>query len=142
MDLSEVNKQVVANYAEAFNAGDYDALQRIFAPDAVIQGVLGKGDLGKGGLATVIPIWKDLRSAFGIVLTVESMIAEGEYVAVRYLERGKFVGPFRGNQPTGKSYELGAMERFIVRDGKIQQRWGARDSAAQARQIGLPLSWD
>jgi steroid delta-isomerase-like uncharacterized protein len=131
----ERNKQVVAKYVEAFNAGDYDALQNIFAPDAAIQGVLGKG-----GLEIAIPIWRDLRAAFGIHLTVESMIAEGNCVAVRYTERGKFVAPFRGNQPTGKSYELGAMEWFIVENGKIKQRWGARDSASQARQIGLPLS--
>ena len=68
------------------------------------------------------------------------MIAEGDRVAVRYIERGTFAGPFRGNQPTGKSYELVALETFLLKDGKIQQRWGARDSASQARQIGLPLN--
>ena len=135
MDNLETNKAVVAKYVEAFNAGDYDTLQTVFASDAAIQGVLGRG-----GLEMVIPIWKDLRAAFGIHLTVESMIAEGNCVAVRYTERGKFVAPFRGNQPTGKSYELGAMEWFIVENGKIKQRWGARDSASQARQIGLPLA--
>jgi predicted ester cyclase len=56
---------------------------------------------------------------------------------VRYTERGTFTGPFRGQTPTGKSYELVAMEWFVVRDGRIHRRWGARDSAAQARQIGL-----
>jgi ketosteroid isomerase-like protein len=115
----ERNKQVVAKYVEAFNAGDYDSLQKSFAPDAAIQGVLGKG-----GLEVAIPIWRDLHTAFGIHLIVGSMIAEGNYVAVRYTERGKFVAPFRGNQPTGKSYELGAVEWFIVEDGKIKQRWG------------------
>jgi predicted ester cyclase len=61
-------------------------------------------------------------------------------VAVRYVERGTFQGPFMGKAPTGTSYELVAMEWFIVRDGKIQQRWGARDHASQARQIGMPLA--
>jgi len=32
-----------------------------------------------------------------------------------------------------------AMEWFTIKDGRIQNRWGARDSASQARQIGLPL---
>ncbi len=31
------------------------------------------------------------------------------------------------------------MEWFALRDGKIERRWGARDHAAQARQMGLPL---
>jgi hypothetical protein len=31
------------------------------------------------------------------------------------------------------------MEWFEVRAGLIRRRWGARDSAAQARQMGLPV---
>ncbi|WP_218824259.1 ester cyclase [Pontibacter ummariensis] len=50
-----------------------------------------------------------------------------------------FKGPLRGIGPTGKSYELVAMERIVVRDGKMQKRWGAHDFASQARQVGLPL---
>jgi hypothetical protein len=30
------------------------------------------------------------------------------------------------------------MEWFEVRDGLIQRRWGARDSASINRQMGLP----
>lgn len=32
--------------------------------------------------------------------------------------------------------ELLAMEWSELKDGRIQRRWGARDSAAQARQLG------
>jgi hypothetical protein len=31
------------------------------------------------------------------------------------------------------------MEWFVLRNGKILKRWGARDSASRARQIGPPL---
>lgn len=72
-------------------------------------------------------------------LIVEDMIAEGDVVAVRYVERGTFKGSFMGNEPTGKTYEIGAMEWFMLQDNKIRLRWGARDHASQARQIGLPL---
>jgi steroid delta-isomerase-like uncharacterized protein len=133
--VSEENKQIVRQYVEAFNRGDLGALQQLFTPDALIYGVLGWG-----GLSEVMPVWQELFEAFGMQLTVEEIIAEGDRVAVRYTERGTFNGPFRGNQPTGKSFELVAMEWFILRDGKIHRRWGARDSASQARQIGLPLS--
>lgn len=132
MNASEANKQVVLQYVEAFNRGDLDALRQLFTADAVVQGVLGWGQLDE-----VVPIWKELHEAFAIELTVDAMVAEGDEVAVRYTERGKFVGPFRGSEPTGKSFELVAMEWFILQDGKIHRRWGARDSASQARQIGL-----
>ena len=32
-----------------------------------------------------------------------------------------------------------AMEWFLVRDGKIQRRWAARDALAQARQVGIRI---
>lgn len=134
MSRSEQNRQVFREYVEAFNRGDLEALRALFTPDAVIQGVLRKG-----GMDEILPIWRELIEGLGIQLEVEEMVAEGDLVAVRYTERGTFKGPFFGNQPTGKSYELVAMERFEVRDGKIHRRWGARDAASQARQIGLPL---
>ena len=133
--MSEENKQVVRQYVEAFNRGELDTLRSLFTPDALVYGVLGWGSLNE-----VVPIWEELHAAFANELTVVEMIADGDVVAVRYTERGTFRGPFRGQQPTGKSFELVAMEWFILQDGKIHRRWGARDSAAQARQIGLPLA--
>jgi hypothetical protein len=29
------------------------------------------------------------------------------------------------------------MEWFVLREGRIHRRWGARDAAAQARQLGM-----
>jgi steroid delta-isomerase-like uncharacterized protein len=132
MTTTESNKQVVRQYVLAFNRGDMDALRQLFTTDAIIQGVLGWGSLEE-----VIPIWRELHDAFAIELTIEDLAAEGDTVAARYLEQGKFIGPFRGKQPTGKTYELVAMEWFILHEGKIARRWGARDSASQARQIGM-----
>ncbi len=130
----EENKRVVLEYVEAFNRADMEALRALFTTDALVYGVLGWGGLDK-----VVPIWRELHEAFAVRLQVEALIAEGDVVAVRYTERGTSVGPFRGQPATGKSYEIVAMEWFIIKDGKIQRRWGARDSAAQSRQMGLPI---
>jgi steroid delta-isomerase-like uncharacterized protein len=131
----EANKNVVLQYVDAFNRGDMEALRQLFAPDALIYGVLGWGGLGK-----VVPIWREIKEAFSIQLHVEALIAEGDTVAARYTERGTSVGPFRDQPPTGQSFEVVAMEWFIIKDNKIHRRWGARDSAAQFRQMGLSLS--
>lgn len=132
--MTETNKGVVRQYVEAFNAGDLDTLRTLFNDDAVVQGVLGWGKLD-----VIMPIWKLLHESLAIELNVEEMIAEGDFVAVRYRERGTFRGEFHGTPPTGKSFEVVAMEWFEFRDGKIQRRWGARDMASQSRQCGLPL---
>ena len=130
----EANKQIVLAYVDAFNRNDEDSMRPLFTADALIYGVLGWGSLDQ-----VVPIWREIKAAFDIQLKVESMIAEGDTVAVRYTERGTSVGSFRDGPITEKSFEVVAMEWFIIQDGKIHRRWGARDNAAQMRQMGLPL---
>ena len=103
--MSERNKQVVLAYVETFNRADIDALCPLFTPDALVYGVLGWGELDK-----VKPVWQEFMRCFNINLQVESMIAEGDVVEVRYTERGKSVQSFRGNPATGRSYEVVAME--------------------------------
>ncbi len=131
----EKNKSVVRAYAEAFNRGDVEAVCRCFASDATVYGVLGWGDLGKAR-----PVWEMLVISFQMKLQIEAMSAEGNVVAVRYTERGTFVAPLRGTEPTGKSYEVVAMEWFEIADDGIKKRWGARDSASIYRQLGIPLT--
>jgi steroid delta-isomerase-like uncharacterized protein len=125
-------KALVRRYIDAFNRGDLSTLKTLFAEDAEIQGVLGKGVFDR-----VEPIWRQLIEGYGIQLRIEELIAEGNTVAARFTETGTFVRPAFGKEPTGKSYELVAMEWFEVDGDRIVRRWGARDAAAQARQLGL-----
>lgn len=132
--MVEEAKQIVLDYVEAFNRGDLESVCRTFAPEAMIFGVLGWG-----GLEKAKPIWRELIECFAINLQVEAMIAEGDTVAVRYVEHGRSVAAFRGGPVTGQHYQITAMEWFVIREGKILSRWGARDSAAMFRQMGLAL---
>ena len=134
MTRQEQNKATVLKYVDAFNQGDLKSLRALFSDDAEIQGVLGKGMMDK-----IMPIWQQLIEGYGIQFQVNDICAEGDVVAVLYTERGAFRAPAFGNEPTGKSYELVAMEWFVIRDGKIHRRWGARDSASPARQLGIPI---
>lgn len=135
MSVEEEAKQVVRHHVEAFNRGDMNTLRALLAEEAEIQGVFGKGLFEK-----IEPIWRQLIDGYGMQLDIQSLIAEGNVVAARYVESGNFRALAFGHQPTGKSYELVAMEWFEIEGGKIKRRWGARDSAAQARQLGIPLS--
>ena len=128
-------KQIVLQYIEAFNRGDMDRLRSLLAEDAEIQGVFGKGLFER-----IEPIWRQLIKGYGMQLKVQGIIAEGNTVAVHYIESGTFRAPAFGHQPTGRSYELVAMEWFEIEAGKIKRRWGARDAASQARQLGIPLN--
>ncbi len=133
---SDTNKDLVSAYVDAFNRFDMPALRGLFAADARIYGVLGYG-----GLNDVEPIWRELHEGMNINLEILDIAAEGTNVVVRYRESGRYSGFFRGlvgHDPTGKSYEVTAMEWFVVENGKITTRWGARDSAAILRQVTHP----
>lgn len=129
--MSEKDKQTIRAYAEAFSAGDLERVRALHTPDAVVRGVLGWGSVDE-----VMPIWRELTGSLGIQLKIESLIAEGDLVAARYTETGTARAPFGGMPATGKSYELVAMEWYEMKGGLIHRRWGARDSAGQARQLG------
>jgi steroid delta-isomerase-like uncharacterized protein len=133
MSIEEESKQVVRDYVAAFNRGDLAGLRSLLADDAEIQGVMGRGMFDR-----VEPVWRQLIEGYGIKLGIDSLIAEGSIVAARYRESGTFRAPAFGHAPTGKSYELIAMEWFEIEHGKIRRRWGTRDSASLARQLGLP----
>ena len=109
-------------------------LRALFAPDALVYGVLGWGKVDD-----VMPIWRQLVDGLAMQLEIVDIVAEDDRVAVRYVERGTSRAAFFDKPATGKSYELVAMEWFIVAEGLIQRRWGARDGASQARQLGWDL---
>lgn len=127
-------EDVVRRYVAAFNRGDLSALAGLLADDAEIQGVLGAGAFER-----IAPIWQQLIDGYGMQLEIQGLIARDNVVAVRYRETGTFRAPAFGRQPTGRSYELVAMEWFEIENGPIRRRWGARDAASQARQLGIPL---
>lgn len=127
-------KAAVRRYVDAFNRGDLAALRDLLADDAEIQGVFGEGVFEK-----IAPVWRQLIEGYRMQLEILGLVAEGNVVAARYRETGTFGAPAFGNEPTGKSYGLVAMEWFEIEHGKIKRRWGARDSAAQARQLGIPI---
>jgi glyoxylase-like metal-dependent hydrolase (beta-lactamase superfamily II)/ketosteroid isomerase-like protein len=128
---ADANENVVRQYVERFNAGDLEGLTALFAPDAVVQSVLGWGRV-----ADVLPIWKQLVTSLAMHLEIEDLVTDGDFVAVRYRETGTARAPFFDKPATGKSYERVAMEWLLLRSGRIRRRWEARDAAAQSQQLG------
>ena len=72
-------------------------------------------------------------------LRVEAMVAEGDSVAVRFTERGTFSSPFRGIPPTDKSYEVIAMDWFVLRDGKDHPTLGCARLNSYLSSSGYPI---
>jgi predicted ester cyclase len=127
---AERNKDVVRRYVRAFNDGDIDLLASFFETEASIHGVLKTGTPEE-----MKTVWSELHAGLAVELHIEDVVVEGSTVAVRYTETGTSRAPFFGSEPTGKSFSVSAMEWFSIRDGKIYEWRGARNSAALQRQI-------
>ncbi|GHE49059.1 hypothetical protein GCM10019059_05060 [Camelimonas fluminis] len=125
-------RQRVDAHVTAFNAGDREPPRALFTPDANSRGVPGWVPVNGA-----IPIWRELHENTCMRLEISGVVSDGATAAALLHETGRFVGAFRGlagHEPTGKHYELLAIEWFAFSGNLIARRWAARDSGALARQ--------
>lgn len=124
-----VLRQVIA---EAFNKGNYQALQDHFDPN-FIEHQFGLHPTIEGMQQDI----QFLRTAFpDFALTVEDMVAEGDKVWVRMTARGTNRGGFMV-PPNGKTFEIAVFDVVRFEDGKVVEHWGAPDRFALLVQLGL-----
>jgi predicted ester cyclase len=70
--------------------------------------------------------------------TPELVVAQGDMVAMRMINRGTHTGlPAGGHAPTGRSFE--AVDTMFVRcrDGRLVEQWGLFDLYALTCQLGI-----
>ena len=71
-------------------------------------------------------------------MSIESMIAEGDVVAVRVASTGTSLGPINGViPPTGRSFSTRQSHWFRVRDGRLAEHWATRDDLGTMLQLGV-----
>ena len=128
-----MSKAVVREYVARFNRGDSDGLRELFHEHAQIHE-------GTDWLALdeVIPMWEQAIDGLGVDLDIEHIIAEEDAIALLYTERGWSRASYLDRAATGRSYELPAVDWFVIEEGRIARHWRVRDRASMARQLG----WD
>ena len=137
---AEQSKAVVRRYVEqGMIAGDLDAAVAAYAPDFVYHNpvvtdmpTLPRGPEGvRQLLAATRAAFPDMR------YTVESLIAEGDTVAVLYSWRGTHTGELGGIRPTGRAVSaMGAMVCRVA-GGRIVEEWDVDDRLGVMQQLGL-----
>jgi predicted ester cyclase len=64
------------------------------------------------------------------------MICAGDFVIVRSIVTGTSKGAYFGQPPTGKAYRVTGTDIYLVKEGKLQARWGNEDALGMMRQLG------
>jgi predicted ester cyclase len=132
----ETNKRLIRDYFKAFLAKDLAWFKEHIEPGfrrhdpglpfQVVepQGVERLADV-------LLPAFPDMR------LDIDDMVAEGEKVLVRLTIRGTQRGELMGIAPTGRAVEVGVMDLFHVRNGKLIEHWALFDNLGMLKQLGV-----
>ncbi len=128
----EENKALVRRFiSDVFERGHLDAVDALVADD-FIGHTWRNAD--KAGLKQATErVAKGLADAR---FTVDDLIAEDDRVAVRVTASARQVGEFMGLPASGRSYEIGEIHIFRIRDGRIVEHWHQYDLPGMMRQLG------
>jgi steroid delta-isomerase-like uncharacterized protein len=129
---TDENKALVRRFIEeVFEQGRLEAVDELCAVD-FIGHTWGNADR-EGLKAAMARVAQGLADA---KFNIEDVIAEGDLVAVRLAASARHVGNFMGMPASGRSYEIGEIHIFRVRDGKVSEHWHQFDTAGLMKQLG------
>jgi predicted ester cyclase len=132
MDVSARNKQVVRRHLEDAVSNQHpEVWDEIMADDFVLHHPAVEP--GRGGYhAAVRHLWVGFPDLSEEIL---DLVAEGDRVAVRYVERGTHTGEFLGLPPSGRSYEKHGFALYRLDGGRLVEAWAQEDDLGFQHQI-------
>lgn len=78
------------------------------------------------------------RAAFpDLSVTVDEVIAEGDWTYLRWHGSGTHQGQLMSIPPTGKPVQITGMDILKLEDGKIKERWAEVNALALMQQLGV-----
>jgi predicted ester cyclase len=110
---------------------------RRYVDEALNRGILDVIDEHLGEFAqpakTRVRAW---RTAFpDFHTTIETLVAEGDWVAYHVRHQGTHEGEFEGVAPTGKRVDFRTMVFNRFADGIVVENWGLHDHASVLAQL-------
>lgn len=119
---------------EVINQGRLEVLDEILAPDIVDHDPAPDQGPGPKGFKD---FFTTMRAAFpDIQVTGETMVADGDQLAVAYRMEGTHQGEFMGLAPTGRKVSIRGLQIARFADGQAVERWGSSDQLGMLQQLG------
>jgi steroid delta-isomerase-like uncharacterized protein len=136
--MSEHNKAFIRRwFEEVWNKGREEAIDEMFAAEAVANGLVDESGQPLRGPEGFKPFFRKFREAFPeIEVIVEDAIAEGDRVAARCSVRGRHRGDALGFAATQQPVEFTGMTIARISQGKIVEAWNNFDFMTMFQQLG------
>jgi steroid delta-isomerase-like uncharacterized protein len=132
--MAATGKALIQRYVEAWNTGNLTLMDELLAPDVACRFY---------GLAEVhgLEAFKQMAPAFAAAFaeswfTIDTIIAEGDLVAIHYHWRGTHCGNYLGVAATGKQVTETGTRFYRIAGGKIAEMWGDENVLGLLQQLG------
>jgi predicted ester cyclase len=137
MSIANQIKAAAKRFYEPLMTGDVGALDAVMAEGWQGVPALRTGPGRDGWKASI----KHLRSVFSdIDVSIETVLASEDLVAVRSVTSGTHTGELLGVQGTGNRVQFRAADFHRIEDGKIVESWHLEDYFGIATQLGLTFT--
>ncbi|HKJ57758.1 MAG TPA: ester cyclase [Halobacteriales archaeon] len=119
---------------EAWNEGNVDAFDDVYASDYVMRDTTGERDLA--GLKEMVEAVRSGTSDFE--MRIDDAFGHEDRVVLRYTLGGTNTGPsFLTEEPTGESWEASGIAIYRFEDGMVAEQWNNFDYLGVMQQLGL-----
>ena len=137
MTQTESNVRIMRRYfEEGLNRGDMSVVREIFSQDYIHHDPTNH-DIA-GGTADVERHIITLRRAFpDIQFRIDSEVAQGDDVVVRWTATLTHDGDFFGLPPTGRTATITGVNCWRIVGGKAVEGWVNRDDLGLMQQLGV-----
>jgi predicted ester cyclase len=134
--VSEENKAIIRQLIEQlFNTGNQEIADGVLAADYVDHSPSHPGLPGPENLKRAVSEW---RVAFPDTRNViEDIVAEGDWVAVRWTTRATHQDEFMGIAATGNQIAVTSFCIFRLSGGKIVESWDTFHVVEMMQQLGV-----
>lgn len=122
------NLEMLAEYSDRMEAGDWDAVYRFWDDDFVthVTDRVNPDLVGTDVRGQEVAYWQAARAAFpDMVFRVDLLIEAEDLVVSNWTIEGTHTGdPFYGVAPSGERVVINGTAVLRIRDGKIVEHWG------------------
>lgn len=132
------NKELIKKFTELLNSKQFEQLNSIMKEDFKRHSQATAEMPKLNSLNEFIKLQEEFLSSFSDQkVTIEKLIAEGNYVAVYATYSGTNDGPMPPFPATNKYAELKFLSIFRIEDNKIAELWVEWDNLAFLTELGL-----
>ena len=125
-------------YIEEMDNKNFEIFIEAYAPDAKVYFPSNSSE--PMSVEQSIPALKSFYAAFpDFNHSIEELIAEGDKVILRAIDRGTHQGEFNGIPATGKKIEMGVIAIFKFKEGKIVEVREEFEMLGLMQQLGMEL---